>query len=328
VTVFVTGGSGFVGGAVIRHLVASGTPVNALVRSEAAAAVVRELGAVPVRGDLSDTAALHRGMSGCDLVYHVAGVNQMCARDPGPMYRTNVDLVRAVVRAASNSNVRRIVLTSSAAVIGEPAGAIADETTPHTGRFLSHYARSKYLGERAFFDEVNRVGIEGVAVNPSSVQGPGRADGSALLLRYALAVKRPVAVETTMSIVDIDDTADAHLLAAVHGNAGRRYLVNGATADIRAFVRLLGVASGRTIDPIVLPSRVGAALYPVAAVAAMTGGNAPVCPEMLRTLLHGHRFDATRSVQELGIRYTPLQVTLERTVRWLAEHGYITLQTG
>jgi nucleoside-diphosphate-sugar epimerase len=112
------------------------------------------------------------------------------------------------------------------------------------------------------------------------------------------------------------------------GTPGRRYLINGATADIRTFVRLLGAAARRTIDPIVLPSRIGAALYPVAAATAMLGGDAPACPEMLRTLLHGHRFDATRSIEELGVRYTPLETTLERTVRWLSDNGYVTLPQG
>ncbi len=264
-------------------------------------------------------------MSGCDIVYHVAGVNTMCPGDPGVMYRVNVDLVRAVVRAAADAGVRRIVLTSSAAAIGEPAGMVADERTPHTGRFLSNYARSKYLGERAFFDEATRREIEAVAVNPSSVQGPGRADGSALLLRYALGTRRPVVIDTTLSIVDIDDTARAHLAAAIRGRPGQRYLISGASVGIREVVAMLGEAADRLIDPIVLPRWAGESAYPVAAAAGLIGGDQPVCIEMLRTLLHGHRFDASRSIDELGIAYTPLDDTLERTVEWLADEGFVQL---
>jgi len=325
VTVFVTGGSGFVGGAVIEHLVASGVAVNALARSESAAEAVRDRGASVIRGDLSDGAAMQIGMRGADIVYHVAGINKMCTRDPGPMYRTNVDRVRGVVQASAAAGVRRIVFTSSAAVIGEADGVVADEETPHAGHFLSHYARSKYLGERAFFDEVERFDIEAVAVNPSSVQGPGRSDGSAMLLRYALGVSRPVAIETTLSVVDIDDTARAHLLAAEHGIDGERYLVNGATADIRSFVSLLAGAAGRTIDPIILPRWTVAGLYPVAAIAGAGGRDVPICVEMLRTLLHGHRFDASRSMTDLGMVYTPLSDTLRRTVQWLTDNGFVSV---
>ena len=323
-TVFVTGGSGFVGGAVIDHLVASGVGVNALTRSETAAAAVRERGAVPIPGDLSDAAALRFGMEGCGIVYHVAGVNKMCSGDPGPMYRTNVDRVGDVVRAARDTGIRRVVLTSSAAAIGEADGIVADEETPHTGLFLSHYARSKFLGERAFFDEAERVGIEAVAVNPTSVQGPGRSDGSALLLRYALSMRRPVAIETTLSVVDIDDAARAHVLAAERGVDGRRYLINGATADIRTFVAALADAAGRPIDPIILPRWMAKGLYPVAGIAALGRGDPPMCAEMLRTLLHGHRFDASRSIDDLGMVYTPLGDTLDRTVSWLIDEGLVS----
>ena len=309
----------------MRHLVGSGIDVRGLARSEAAAASVIRNGGTPVMGDLSDDEALRSGMSGCDIVYHVAGVNTMCPGDPGVMYRVNVDLVRAVVRAAADAGVRRIVLTSSAAAIGEPAGTVADERTPHTGRFLSNYARSKYLGERAFFDEATRREIEAVAVNPSSVQGPGRADGSALLLRYALGTRRPVVIDTTLSIVDIDDTARAHLAAAIRGRPGQRYLISGASVGIREVVAMLGEAADRIIDPIVLPRWAGESAYPVAAAAGLIGGDQPVCIEMLRTLLHGHRFDASRSIDELGIAYTPLDDTLERTVDWLADEGFVQL---
>lgn len=320
-TSFVTGGSGFVGGAVIRHLVGSGIEVRGLARSDEAAAAVVRNGGTPIRGDLSNHEALRSGMSGCDVVYHVAGVNTMCQRDPGVMYRVNVDLVRKVIQVATDTSVRRVVLTSSAAAIGEPAGVIADEATPHVGRFLSQYARSKCLGERAFFDEAARQGIEAVAVNPSSVQGPGRIDGSALLLRYALGMRRPVVIDATLSIVDIGDTARAHLAAAIRGRPGQRYLISGASIGIRSALALLSEAANRPIDPIVLPPWVGEAGYPLAAVAGLLGGDAPVCGEMLRTLLHGHRFDTSLSITELGMAYTPLDDTLGRTVEWLAGEG-------
>ncbi len=323
VTSFVTGGSGFVGGAVIRHLVGSGIDVRGLARSDAAAAAVMGNGGSPVVGDLSDREALRTGMSGCDLVYHVAGVNTMCPGDPGTMYRVNVDLVRTVVQAAAAAGIRRVVLTSSAAAIGEPTGVIADERTPHAGRFLSHYARSKYLGERAFFDEASRRGVEAVAVNPSSVQGPGRADGSALLLRYALGMRRPIVIDVVFSIVDIQDTARAHLAAAIRGRPGRRYLISGASVGIREAVALLAEAANRPIEPIVLPPWAGEAAYPIAAAVGLFGGDAPVCVEMLRTLLHGHRFDTSLSIRELGIVYTPLDDTFGRTVEWLADEGLV-----
>jgi dihydroflavonol-4-reductase len=321
--VFVTGGSGFVGGAVVDHLLESGAKVRALARSAASAEALEARGAVPVRGDVEDRDSLLAGMSECDIVFHIAGVNAMCPADPGVMYRTNVDGVRTVVRAASSAGVRRIVLTSSAATIGEPEGTVASEATAHGAGFLSHYARSKYLGERAFFEEAARTGIEAVAVNPSSVQGPGRSGGSTFLLRFALNARRMIAVDTTLSIVDVDDAASAHLLAAEHGANGSRYLISGASITVREATAVLCEVIGRPIDPVILPRWAAVAAYPLAAVAGLIRGEHPICVEMLRTLLHGHRFDVTRSIDDLGMAYTPISETLRRTTEWLTSEGFI-----
>jgi len=322
--VFVTGGSGFVGGAVVDHLVASGADVRALARSEMSANRVAARGATPVIGDVSDHGALVSGMSGCDVTFHVAGVNTMCPSDPGAMYRTNVDGVRVVVGAAAKAGVRRIVLTSSAATIGELEGTVANEETAHAGVFLSHYARSKYLGELAFFEEASRWGIEAVSVNPSSVQGPGRASGSTLILRLALNMKQPVAISTTLSIVDVDDCADAHLLAAERGMDGSRYLISGASITVSEAVVLLAKIVDRPIEPIMIPRTLASLAYPLVAMAGLVRGDRPICVEMLRTLLHGHRFDVSRSINDLGVSYTPIVATFERTVRWLAQEGLVS----
>ncbi len=323
VPVFVTGGSGFVGGAVVDHLLESGANVRALARSVESSQALAAKGAVPIRGDLQDRPALVEGMSGCAAVFHVAGVNTMCPLDPGPMYRTNVDGVRTVVGAASRARARRVVLTSSAATIGEPEGTVASESTPHGAGFLSHYARSKYLGERAFFEEAARVGIEAVAVNPTSVQGPGRAGGSTFLLRLALNAKRVVAIDTTLSIVDVDDCAAGHLLAAERGVDGARYLISGASITVDEAMATLAEITGRSFAFVMLPRRAAVAAYPLVAAAGLFGGERPICVEMLRTLLHGHRFDASRSIEDLDMVYTPIGETLSRTVEWLASEGFV-----
>ena len=146
---FLTGGSGFVGGALLRGLIEQGREVRSLARSAEAAAAVQAGGGVPVRGDLFDDDVLVDGMRGCDTVFHVAGVNAMCLRDPDAMFRTNVDGSASVVEAAARADVARVAFTSSAAAIGEARGVVGTEETPHRGTFLSAHERSKFLAERA-----------------------------------------------------------------------------------------------------------------------------------------------------------------------------------
>ena len=107
--------------------------------------------------------------------------------------------------AASRADVSRVVYTSSAAAIGESRGVVGTEETPHRGTFLSAYERSKFLAERSEVELGAELGLDVVCVNPSSVQGPGRTEGSARLLLGLVNARLPVIVETFLSIVDVDD---------------------------------------------------------------------------------------------------------------------------
>jgi dihydroflavonol-4-reductase len=322
--VFVTGGSGFVGGALLRRLVDEGREVRALARSSGSETAVTDAGARAVPGDVFDRNALLDGMSGCGTVFHAAGVNAMCARDPEPMLRVNVEGSATVVRAAADSGVARVVYTSSAATIGEPPGVAANEDTPHRGRFLSEYERSKYLAEERVLALGLDLGVDVVSVNPSSVQGPGRTGGSARLLIGLVETRMPVIVDTFVSVVDIDDCIRGHLLAEEHGRPGERYLLSGASLTTRRAVTLVRSVAGRPRRVLRLPRSFAS----LAGVAAGWGSRAvrrdlAFCPELARTLLHGHRYDASRAVRELGLVYRPIEETIARTLGWYADRGLI-----
>jgi dihydroflavonol-4-reductase len=321
---FVTGGSGLLGGHLITQLVNDRYSVRALARSERSAKAVQDRGAQVVHGDLFDTDALREGMWGADIVFHVAGVNETCSRDPRFMDRVNIDGTAAVIEAASASGVRRVVYTSSAAAIGEQGGMIGTEHTVHSGDHVSNYARSKHLAETKAFDTADRLGVDLVAVNPSSVQGPGRATGSAELLLRSLNAKRPLLVDTTLSIVDIEDCTAGHIGAANHGRAGERYILSGATLCVADAVDLLSTAVGRTINPRWLSEELVRSLGMAGArVAAIVRPSLGICPELITTLLHGHRFDGSRAARELQFSYASASDTINRTVKWFKEQGLI-----
>ncbi len=322
-TVFLTGGTGFVGGALLRRLVASGVPVRALARSASGAATVSELGGEAVSGDLLE-ADLQAAMEGCSVVYHVAGINELCTRNPRAMVATNVGGTRSVVEAAAAAGVARIVYTSSAVTLGEAEGTVGSESSPHRGRYLSTYERSKHEAEIVAFETAGSLGVELVSVNPSSVQGPGRVGGSAKLLLYALRSRRPWLFDTMLSIVDIDDCTTAHVRAAAHGSSGERYVVSGTTLSVREAVARMATAADTVVQPRLIPDGiVRAAGYPLSFVAQYLPLPVPVCPEMLRVLLHGHRYDGRLAARELGFTYTPIDETLARTVAWYRDSGML-----
>lgn len=322
--VFVTGGTGVIGRALVERLVASGDQIVALARSDQAEAALRAAGCEVARGEVFDVEALARGMAGCALAYNLAGVNTLCVADPAPMRRANIDGAVAAVRAAAQAGMPRLIHTSSAATIGEAPGTIGNEWTEHRGWYLSTYERTKTEGERAAMAAADEVGQDVVYVNPSSVQGPGRASGTGRFLLAALDGRLPVFVDTNVSLVDILDCVEGHLLAAKHGVAGERYLLSGIRLTAREALALAADEAGVQSHPRMLPRAVATAAGTLVEWAfRIRGRKPPVCREMVRTLLHGHRYDGSRAERELGLAYSDPRETVRRTVQWARAEGLL-----
>ncbi|MGI9021011.1 MAG: NAD-dependent epimerase/dehydratase family protein [Solirubrobacterales bacterium] len=159
---FVTGGSGFIGGRLLRRLAADGVSARALARSEASAAKVVELGAEPIRGDLDDTDAMAAGAQGCDVTFHLAAH----VADWGPredFERGNVAGTRNALEASREAGVGRFVhCGTEAAILAGQALNGADETEPLRPDSPAPYSATKAEAE-ALVREANGEGIETVA---------------------------------------------------------------------------------------------------------------------------------------------------------------------
>ncbi len=317
-TVLVTGGSGVVGREVVRLLVDEGRHVKALARTKAAADIVQGLGAEPVDGDILDFPKLVDVINGAEVVYHVAGMNAMCVTSIEPMRRVNVQGTRNVIRAAAAASARRVVYTSSAVTLGEARGTIGSEDTVHRGWFLSSYERTKYEAEQVALGE--HVGVEVVAVNPSSVQGPGRVTGTGKLLLAIASGRLPVLIDTTVSIVDITDAARGHLLAEANGVSGERYVLSGFSISMRDAVDMLADISRKRARTIRVPS--GLLVAGGWLVQTLVPGR-PFCVEMAKVLSFGHRYDGSKAADVLGLTYANPRETLERTIAWFRDAGHM-----
>ncbi len=322
--VFLTGGSGLLGTALVSALLERGEEVVALARSQESGAKLAARGVEVRHGEVYDEQALTAAMAGCVLAFNVAGINKFCISDPAEMMRANVDGAVAAVRAAKAAGVPRLVHTSSAATIGEAPGTVADESVPHRGWYLSHYEESKTLGERAARAAAAELDQDLVCVNPSSVQGPGRAGGTGRFLIAFLDGRLKVFIDTWVSLVDIQDCVSGHLLAAERGRSGERYLLSGIRMHVTELLELAAGVAGVNATPRLLPrplATVGGAAAELAFRAR--GKHPPVCREMVRTLLHGHRYDGSRAERELGLTYTPADETIRRTVDWARGEGLL-----
>ncbi len=322
----VTGGTGFIGGALLERIALDPEfrPVRALVRDRTGGQTVEAAGAEAVLGDVLEPDTLREAAAGCDLVFHVAGVNEYCQRDTLPMFRVNVTGAVNVVEAAAAAGVTRVVHTSSASTLGEDRGTVGAEGTEHRGYYLSAYARSKHEGERAVLAAGGRSGVEVVSVNPTSVQGPGRSTGTARILVDYLEGRMKSAVDTRVSLLDIADCAEGHVLAARHGEPGHRYVLSPPWHWLREVVVLVDEITGLEQRVRWMPRWLATPLLlAVGTVAQVTRPKPPICREMVRILLHGNAYDGSLATRELGVDYRPLAATLRRTIEWYVEYGFV-----
>ena len=306
-TVLVTGGTGVVGTPVVRHLLEAGREVHGLARSEASAARLAAMGAVPTPGDIGDPDSLAKAVAGCEVVYHIAGEVTFCPKDPARLYRVNVEGTRNVVRAARRAGVRRLVHTSSVVALGEKPGTVGTEATSHRGYYLSHYGRSKHQGELVAREEAGDMEV--VVVNPSSLQGAGRITGTGGLLLQAVNGRFRFMVDTPISIVDTDDCALGHLAAEQRGIAGQRYVLSGFTITLRQAIALMGDLTGRRYRVRFIPRAVLVPVSPIADVAGQFIDSVPICKETIRLIRYGASYDGSRATWELGLVYRSARET-------------------
>ena len=243
---FVTGGSGFVGTALIRRLAADGWTVRALARSPEAEAKVRRAGAEAVRGDLLDAGALERGARGAGVAFHSA------ARlgDFGPwkeFRRVNVDGTKAVIAACRAAGVQRLVHvgTEAALMHGQPLVAV-DEHYPLALRSRAPYSATKAAAEAAVI-EANGNGLETVVVRPRFVWGAG----DTTLLPVLVAMARSGRLRWVgggrqlTSTTHVANTVEGLVLAAGKGVPGNAYFVtDGSPVVFREFVSALLATQG------------------------------------------------------------------------------------
>jgi nucleoside-diphosphate-sugar epimerase len=243
-TVFVTGGSGFVGSRLISRLIADGHTVRALARSDAAAAKVHDLGAIPVRADLADVAGLRAAAAGSELAFHAAARTTRGTR--GQFWTDNVDGTANVVRAVREAGVRRLVHvgTEAALMDGQPL-VNADESAPLRPDSRASYPASKAAAEQVVIEA--NGSLETVVLRPRFVWGAG---DTTLLPELVNMVSsgRFAWVNGGRHLTDIthvDNVVEGLMLAAGRGRPGQPYFVtDGAPVVFRDFLTDLLATQG------------------------------------------------------------------------------------
>jgi dihydroflavonol-4-reductase len=318
VRVFLTGGTGFIGGHVARQLRARGDEVVALVRSPAKAGSLREIGCELVEGDLSSAEAIERGLAGADAAIHAGAVYKVGIpkSEHAAMYEANVRGTERVLDAATAAGVDRIVYVSTCAVFGDTHGEVADEGYRRDTDFPSEYERTKVLAHEAAVDRIAK-GAPIVIVQPGGVYGPDDHSEIGNVIEQVRTGKLPARMfpEAGFMFCHVEDIAAGIVLALDKGEIGEAYVLSGDKGTLGELIDRVAAIAGRKPPRFTMPAAVLKLSAPLGPLIGPLMGFPPNLGEMIRST-DGVTYWASdaKARRELGFAPRDLDSGLRETV--------------
>jgi dihydroflavonol-4-reductase len=333
---FVTGASGFIGANLVHELVAHDHQVRALVRPDANLRGLQGTEFERVEGDLSEPAALVKGLRGCDWCFHLAASYHLWLPDYAPMYATNVEGTRNVITAAVQAGCSRIVYTSTVGCIGIPSqnnGILkpADESTPvDESQMLTPYKLAKWKAELVALDLADK-GAPVVIVNPSAPLGPRdvKPTPTGKIVLDFLNRAMPAYLDTGLNWVHVRDVAIGHILAAEKGRIGERYIIGNSMGNwtLKQTFEVLAELTGLPAPQHRVPYFVALAAAHLNETLSSFTGRPPRAPlSGVRLAKDKMYFDPAKAIRELGLPQTPPRQALADAVEWFRLNGYTRSQ--
>jgi len=325
--ILVTGATGFLGSHVARKLVERGERVRILLRKTSRTSNIEDIDAERAYGDILDIDSVKEALKGCDTLYHVAGIVSSRKSDYGRMEEINVKGTFNVFSSALEAGVKKAVYTSSVAAIGvNPGGGIANEETPFTLEPMGiQYLNTKYYAEKEAL-KFYQKGLPLVIVNPSIVIGPGDIylSSTALIVWYCKR-KFPGYMDGGVNVVDVEDVAEGHILAAEKGRVGERYILGNKNLSIMECFSLLervtGIPSPKRKVPYFVALTAGFIRERIIRVSSPSFVLQDVDSAKAGRLYW--YFDSSKAVRELGFPQTPVEESLKKTIKWFRDNGYL-----
>lgn len=326
----ITGANGFVGSAVLRHLLDAGHEVRALVRAGSNRNNLANLSVEIVEGDLTDSDSLRKAVTSCDYLFHVAADYRLWIREPSVMYQANVDGTRLLMQHAGDAGIKKIVYTSSVATLGINADkSPANEDTPVSlDDMIGHYKRSKYLAEKEVFKLIRSQQLPVTIVNPSTPIGPRdiKPTPTGRIIVDCLSGRIPAFVDTGLNIAHVDDVAKGHLLALDKGEIGERYILGGEDMTLKAILELICEIGNRKPPTISIPHNV---ILPIAKLIEIWAGFTGVEPlttvDGIKMAKKHMFFSSARAIEKLGYQSRSARDAIGDAISWFVANNYCAI---
>jgi nucleoside-diphosphate-sugar epimerase len=322
--IFITGGTGFIGSKLTEKLVSQEHEVILLLRDPSKAVSYKSDKIQYIRGDIFNKEALIKGMAGSDLVFHMAAYTRPGSADSSIPYKTNVTGTVNVLEAAAVCHVKKLVLTSTGGTMGcSKNDNPVNELTNSEPQFNTIYEKTKFEAERMAL-EYSARGLDIVIVNPTRVYGPGILSKSNSLTKliklYISGLWRilPGNGNSIGNYVYINDVVDGHILAALSGKNGERYILGGENLTFRELFDITGEVFGKKRVLLPLPSVIMKMIIKSALFISWVTGKPPfITSEWLDKYMNNWVMSSDKAVSELGYRITPFRTGVAETITWI-----------
>ena len=319
----VTGATGHIGNVLVRHLLAKGKPVRAMLMPGEDPAPLEGLAVERVEADVLDFQSLLKSFQDVDVAYHLAGIITILpGRDP-QVQAVNVTGTRNVIEAARLSGVRRLVYTSSIHALSRiPHGTTIDENIPFDPEHaISAYDHSKAQASLEVLKAVAE-GMDAVIVCPTGVIGPHDYRGSELgqLILDCVNHKPMFYVDGAYDFVDVRDVAQGLHLVSEKGRTGESYILSGERLSVLGMLKTVQEVIGSRLVTLKIPmqlARFSAHFTPLYYRLSRTKPR--FTSYSLETITSNSVISHAKAHQELGYTPRPLSETLADTVRWFLQ---------
>lgn len=324
--ILVTGGTGYVGASLVKKLVEEGTEVRCLVRSKEKFKTLVDNNNVELQeGDLNHMPSLRNAVQGCEQIYHLAAYANIWSKDPNQYHQINVSGTRNLLEAARREGVRKVVVTSTAGVMGPcdiDALPVNENSNPQPV-FYSQYDQSKFDQERIALDFVHQD-IEVVIVNPSRIYGPGirgvSNSVSTLIELFDQGKWRfiPGDGRSMGNYVYIDDVVNGHLLAMQYGKTGNRYILGGENISYSDFFKKLNHLTQRHQNLFKVPVTLLLWWSYGEIFLAKTLNKKPmIVPAFVQKLSKNWNLSSDKAMKEINYSFADLNTGIRKTLQWL-----------
>ena len=324
----ITGATGFVGAAVLRELLKKGHRVKALVRKSSVLDNLKNLNVETVEGDLKDRDSLKSCLKDCKYLFHVAADYRLWVPKPDEIYQNNVKGTENLMEEAVNSEIEKVVYTSSVAVLGKPInGDIANEKTPvNEDQMIGHYKKSKFLAEEKVKKLYKTRRLPVVIVNPAAPVGPRdiKPTPTGKMVLDAAMKKIPAYLDTGLNIVHVNDVAKGHMQAFHKGKLGERYILGGENLTLKEMLEIISTLCGNTPPKIKLPRK---PLYPIGYIfevfARLFNIKYPILTvDMIRMAEKKMFYSSEKAKKELDYKHKSAKSALRDAIKWFIDNGY------